>query len=555
MTNIFHKNSKSDPLVDAVKSVMERNDIERAVTEFLNEELGIFDRKALPHDLQVEYDALYEEAMGDEELLAELSKKTLKSYQKKATTSRDRAEAKSDKEEDKAMSTDGEKYPEKQDRHINNAKAAQAKAWKREAGLKMVSKKLAKEEAELEEATKHRDWKDRYEKASGKKSPAGTSKTAMQIKAIEAERAKKPEKVDEAESPWKKYKADKKAAKAAEAAKETETEKKPEKVDESLSLKKTADKTEVVDKSGKVVKTFDYKNHSSGHAKKASEFVKYMKKYTKEEAEQIDELSKDTLKSYTKKASVSLQNLGKKASVEGAKANMAKRLKDTADEKRHGAAHKKAASKWSKRWNSVDKAEKKLAEASMHDVLNKINQRKSGVSSGEVYSGTSTGPSASERTRAAYKQGQAKAASATANKQAQTAQSPAVKNAAITAASQNAERTKRPGSVQTPDIKYAGAGAGPKTSAPAASAPAAKAAASTAPAAKVKPTARPAQGAKKPAGGGGVSASTMAGVKRDAARGTYQKDANLNKIAAMRQKAVNTAQSKRASKPSLFGKK
>jgi hypothetical protein len=43
----------------------------------------------------------------------------------------------------------------------------------------------------------------------------------------------------------------------------------------------------------------------------------------------------------------------------------------------------------------------------------------------------------------------------------------------------------------------------------------------------------------------------MAGVKRDAARGAYQKDANLNKIAAMRQKAISTAQAKRAS----FGKK
>ena len=80
----------------------------------------------------------------NEELLDELSKKTLKSYQKKATTSRDRSWAKADKEEDKSMSTDGNKYPEKQKRHADNAGKAVGTWRKREDGLKKVAAKLKK---------------------------------------------------------------------------------------------------------------------------------------------------------------------------------------------------------------------------------------------------------------------------------------------------------------------------------------------------------------------------------------------------------------------------
>lgn len=79
------------------------------------------------------------------EPIEELSTKTLKSYVKKATTSANRAWAKSDSEEDKAMSTDGTKYPEKQQRHIDNAKAAD-KIWrKRDKGHTMASKQLNKD--------------------------------------------------------------------------------------------------------------------------------------------------------------------------------------------------------------------------------------------------------------------------------------------------------------------------------------------------------------------------------------------------------------------------
>lgn len=86
------------------------------------------------------------------EQLDELSKKTLQSYTRKATTASNRASARADREEDKAMSTDGEKYPAKQARHNAAANAAVATMVKRDAGLKMAGKRLAKEETEVQEA-------------------------------------------------------------------------------------------------------------------------------------------------------------------------------------------------------------------------------------------------------------------------------------------------------------------------------------------------------------------------------------------------------------------
>lgn len=86
------------------------------------------------------------------EELDELSKKTLKSYQRKATTSSERSWAKADKEEDKAMSTDGNKYPYKQEKHQKNAKEYIDTWRKREKGLEAVKKKLHKEEVEFSES-------------------------------------------------------------------------------------------------------------------------------------------------------------------------------------------------------------------------------------------------------------------------------------------------------------------------------------------------------------------------------------------------------------------
>jgi hypothetical protein len=87
-----------------------------------------------------------EEYNLSEEQINELSKKTLKSYTKKATTSMNRNNEKGEKEEDKSMSTNGEKYPEKQERHMKNAGKAYDIAGKREKGIKTAAAKLKESE-------------------------------------------------------------------------------------------------------------------------------------------------------------------------------------------------------------------------------------------------------------------------------------------------------------------------------------------------------------------------------------------------------------------------
>jgi hypothetical protein len=77
-----------------------------------------------------------------EETLSELSTGTLKSYTKKATKSADKLSSKLNKEEDKAMSTDGNKYPEKQERHNNASIKIGKKLAKRFAGLHQAKSKI-----------------------------------------------------------------------------------------------------------------------------------------------------------------------------------------------------------------------------------------------------------------------------------------------------------------------------------------------------------------------------------------------------------------------------
>lgn len=80
----------------------------------------------------------------------ELSRKTLSSYVKKSAKSAERHYDKASKEEDKAMATDGNKYPDKQKRH-NAAAADHLRKWNnREDGQKRAKKKLS-EEIEIEE--------------------------------------------------------------------------------------------------------------------------------------------------------------------------------------------------------------------------------------------------------------------------------------------------------------------------------------------------------------------------------------------------------------------
>lgn len=85
------------------------------------------------------------------EQINELSKKTLKSYVKKATTSAEKHYEKASKEEDKAMSTNGEKYPEKQERHMHAAGKHIHKWRNRDAGLKTANNKLKEDVESLEE--------------------------------------------------------------------------------------------------------------------------------------------------------------------------------------------------------------------------------------------------------------------------------------------------------------------------------------------------------------------------------------------------------------------
>jgi hypothetical protein len=83
--------------------------------------------------------------MADETTeLNELSKKTLGSYIKKAVTNRDRAKNRGDKEEDESMATDGNKYPEKQARHMNNASKEFNTVSKRQSGLQNAANKTKK---------------------------------------------------------------------------------------------------------------------------------------------------------------------------------------------------------------------------------------------------------------------------------------------------------------------------------------------------------------------------------------------------------------------------
>lgn len=79
--------------------------------------------------------------------LLELSKKTLGSYIKKASRSADHHDKKGSAEEDKAMSTDGNKYPAKQQKHLDKAGEHFRKHLKRSVGVNTAKTKM-KEEVE-----------------------------------------------------------------------------------------------------------------------------------------------------------------------------------------------------------------------------------------------------------------------------------------------------------------------------------------------------------------------------------------------------------------------
>ena len=57
--------NKNDPLIGAVTKIMEQNEFRREVEKKLCEELGIYSRKALPNEHQANYDALLEQRMKE----------------------------------------------------------------------------------------------------------------------------------------------------------------------------------------------------------------------------------------------------------------------------------------------------------------------------------------------------------------------------------------------------------------------------------------------------------------------------------------------------------
>ncbi len=72
----------------------------------------------------------------------ELKDTTVKSYLKKAKKSAESELRKHDEREDKAMSTDGEKHPERQQKHLEKAKEHFKKYLKRQKGISTASKKM-----------------------------------------------------------------------------------------------------------------------------------------------------------------------------------------------------------------------------------------------------------------------------------------------------------------------------------------------------------------------------------------------------------------------------
>lgn len=57
--------NKNDPLIGAVKQVMQQSDAQRAAVKAVNEKFGVQDRKALPWQKQSEWDAAYKKVLSE----------------------------------------------------------------------------------------------------------------------------------------------------------------------------------------------------------------------------------------------------------------------------------------------------------------------------------------------------------------------------------------------------------------------------------------------------------------------------------------------------------
>jgi hypothetical protein len=79
--------NKNDPLINSVKLVMEKNELERSVEKALNEAMGIVSMGALPHEKHAMYKELYKDILAEatfESNLQELSREKLNQYRWKA---------------------------------------------------------------------------------------------------------------------------------------------------------------------------------------------------------------------------------------------------------------------------------------------------------------------------------------------------------------------------------------------------------------------------------------------------------------------------------------
>lgn len=57
--------NKKDPLIDAIKQVMQNNQADRDAVKAVNEKFGIQDRRVLPHERQGEWDAAYKTVLTE----------------------------------------------------------------------------------------------------------------------------------------------------------------------------------------------------------------------------------------------------------------------------------------------------------------------------------------------------------------------------------------------------------------------------------------------------------------------------------------------------------
>jgi hypothetical protein len=140
--------TKKDPLVDSVKKVMEQNQREREAAAAVNDAFGIQDRKALPHEMQVEWDSVYNEVLSEGvEALDEVSKKLAAKYIKKASASATKLASDSERHYQKTATTSGDEHND----HVEKSGKADWKVSTRLKGIRRATDRLVKEEEQLDE--------------------------------------------------------------------------------------------------------------------------------------------------------------------------------------------------------------------------------------------------------------------------------------------------------------------------------------------------------------------------------------------------------------------